>query len=521
MQLRAQAEIDFEVESDNDWDSDDGLPLSNFIERRPKNSKTFAYTLNKDLENSFLEWQPIQNVKNNRSPGTTFKIFFDKDLVEEIVNFSNVYSQQKNRTGDITVDEMYCFLGVLLVSGYASVSRRHMYWQNCDDTQNKLISAAISRDRFQFIMSNLHCNDNTTLDKNDKYCKLRPLFNNLNKKFFDFAPIEQNHSFDEAMIPYFGRHTCKQFIRGKPIRWGYKFWVGTLRLGYIVYFDPYQGSSTTISEKYKHMGLGASVVLQYADMLQKMPYQPFHLFFDNFFSSLSLLKELKLRNIQATGTIRENRIPKSPFSNSTFLKKKARGTFEYGVADNEIALCKWNDNSVVTLATNACTVFPVHKVKRFSQSEKKHVSIDQPRLIKAYNENMGGVDRSDQNIGQYRVSIRGKKWYFPLFSHCVDMVVQNSWHLHKNDGGTLDQLQFRRDIGTELLESHKKSTKKGPSKLPKNAHQYTRYDRLDHLVIYQENQRRCAVCHKKANFLCQKCNISLHPKDCFINYHTN
>ncbi|XP_030748675.1 piggyBac transposable element-derived protein 3-like [Sitophilus oryzae] len=266
VQLRAQAEIDFEVESDNDWDSDDGLPLSNFIERRPKNSKTFAYTLNKDLENSFLEWQPIQNVKNNRSPGTTFKIFFDKDLVEEIVNFSNVYSQQKNRTGDITVDEMYCFLGVLLVSGYASVSRRHMYWQNCDDTQNKLISAAISRDRFQFIMSNLHCNDNTTLDKNDKYCKLRPLFNNLNKKFFDFAPIEQNHSFDEAMIPYFGRHTCKQFIRGKPIRWGYKFWVGTLRLGYIVYFDPYQGSSTTISEKYKHMGLGASVVLQYAQI---------------------------------------------------------------------------------------------------------------------------------------------------------------------------------------------------------------------------------------------------------------
>ncbi|XP_030752324.1 piggyBac transposable element-derived protein 3-like [Sitophilus oryzae] len=180
VQLRAQAEIDFEVESDNDWDSDDGLPLSNFIERRPKNSKTFAYTLNKDLENSFLEWQPIQNVKNNRSPGTTFKIFFDKDLVEEIVNFSNVYSQQKNRTGDITVDEMYCFLGVLLVSGYASVSRRHMYWQNCDDTQNKLISAAISRDGFQFIMSNLHCNNNTTLDKNDKYCKLRPLFNNLN-----------------------------------------------------------------------------------------------------------------------------------------------------------------------------------------------------------------------------------------------------------------------------------------------------------------------------------------------------
>lgn len=186
-----------------------------------------------------------------------------------------------------------------------------------------------------------------------------------------------------------------------------------------------------------------------------------------------------------------------------------------------IALCKWNDNSVVTLATNACSVLPVNKVKRFSQSEKKHVYIDQPRLIKAYNENMGGVDRSDQNIGQYRVSIRGKKWYFPLFSHCVDMAAQNSWHLHRNDGGTLDQLQFRRDIGTQLLETYRKITKKGPSKLPKNALQFSRYDRLDHLVTYHESQRKCAVCHKKANFVCQKCDVGLHPKNCFVAYHTN
>lgn len=104
------------------------------------------------------------------------------------------------------------------------------------------------------------------------------------------------------MIPYFGRLSGKQFIRGKPIRWGYKFWIDALRLGYIVYFDHYQGCSTT-PDKYKHMGLGASVVLQYADVLEKMPYDSFHLYFDNFFTSLSLLKELKLRNIKATGTL--------------------------------------------------------------------------------------------------------------------------------------------------------------------------------------------------------------------------
>nr|CAI5843335.1 unnamed protein product [Callosobruchus analis] len=370
-------------------------------------------------------------------------------------------------------------------------------------------------------MSNIHCNDNNNLEKNDRFSKIRPLFNALNNKFFNNSPVEENHSVDEAMVPYFGRHGCKQFIRGKPIRWGYKFWVGATRTGYIVHFDPYQGSSSTLPEQYSDLGLGSAVVLQYADVLQRMPYGPFHLFFDNYFTSLSLLKELGARNMKGTGTIRENRIPECPLKRSSDLKVSDRGTFDYSLVDDDIVICKWNDNSVVTLASNASAVFPLHNAKRFSKSEKKHIYISQPSIIKSCNENMGGVDRSDQNIGQYRTTIRGKKWYFPLIAHCVDMAVQNAWHLHKQNGGILDQLSFRRAISNELLETHKKTTKRGPSRAPKSVHEYSRYDRLDHLVVYQEQQRRCAICHKKANFICHKCTVSLHPKDCFYDYHTH
>lgn len=88
-------------------------------------------------------------------------------------------------------------------------------------------------------MTHLHCCDNTNLNSKDRFAKLRPLFDLLNKKFQEYAPIEENHSIDEAMIPYYGGHPCKQFIRGKPIRWGYKFWVGSTRLGYVICFDPY------------------------------------------------------------------------------------------------------------------------------------------------------------------------------------------------------------------------------------------------------------------------------------------
>lgn len=519
-QLRIECEVEAEVDSSNEWDSDDELPLANFVQHKPKKIKSFSYSKQDLTHTTFLPWSPVQTVKNQRSPASLFKLFFDDTVVNQILDYTNLYARQKNLPGDVTIDELFSFIGVLILSGYCSVSRRKMYWQNADDTNNKLVTAAISRDRFQYLMNNIHFNDNNELDKEDKFSKMRPLFDSLNKKFIEYAPIEEYHSVDEAMVPYFGRHGCKQFIRGKPIRWGYKLWVGATRLGYIVNFDPYQGSNSNIPDEYSQLGLGSAVVLKYADVLNTLPYGPFHLVFDNYFTSLSLMRELKLRNIKATGTIRENRIPGSPLQSAKDMKKKDRGSFDYAVADNDIVICKWHDNSVVSLASNSSSVFPLGKAKRYSQSEKKHVQIDQPCLIKLYNENMGGVDRSDQNIGQYRITIRGKKWYFPLWSHCVDMVIQNAWHLQKLDGGTLDQLSFRRSISVELLETHKRTTRRGPSKAPKNQHEHSRYDGRGHLVVYCENQRRCALCHKRANFMCHKCQVALHPKECFFKYHT-
>ena len=322
-QLRGNVEL--RKPPEEHWDSDDEKPLSTFVLRKPKLLKTFDYKIGCDLETASKEWKDMSYVSNNMSPAAWFLMFFDQEIINSILEYSNTYARQKNRSGDITRDEILSFIGVLVLSGYIPLPRKRMFWQNTTDTNNKLVCEAISRDRFQYMMNNIHCNDNTKLNKEDKYSKMRPLFDILNKKFFDHAPIEENHSIDESMVPYFGRHSGKQFIRGKPIRWGYKIWVGALRLGYIVYFDPYQGSSTTLPDRYKHLGLGASVVLQYSDVLKEMPHEPFHLFFDNYFTSISLLLELKQRNVKATGTMRENRIPKSPLSNSATLKKRNVG----------------------------------------------------------------------------------------------------------------------------------------------------------------------------------------------------
>ncbi|KAK9712101.1 Thrombospondin type 1 domain [Popillia japonica] len=81
----------------------------------------------------------------------------------------------------------------------------------------------------------------------------------LNAKFIDFAATEECHSVNESMVPYFGRHGSKQFMKGKPIRWAYKVWSGTTTSGYVEWFEPYQSSATKLPEHYKNLGLGVSV----------------------------------------------------------------------------------------------------------------------------------------------------------------------------------------------------------------------------------------------------------------------
>ncbi len=62
---------------------------------------------------------------------------------------------------------------------------------------------------------------------------------------------------------------------------------------------------------------------------------------------------------------------------------------------------------------------------------------------------MGGVDRMDQNIACYRISIRSRKRWWPLLAYLLDVAMQNSWIIYRQTDGArhhpLDQLEFRRE----------------------------------------------------------------------------
>ena len=92
-----------------------------------------------------------------------------------------------------------------------------LFWVCSADVHNDVVSSMMSRNRFNEIMKYLHLADNTYLDPNDKFSKVGPLLDKLNKQCLLNHLPEQRASIDESMVPYFRRHECKQFMKNKPV----------------------------------------------------------------------------------------------------------------------------------------------------------------------------------------------------------------------------------------------------------------------------------------------------------------
>lgn len=217
--------------------------------------------------------------------------------------------------------------------------------------------------------------------------------------------------------------------------------------------------------------------------------------------------------------MRDNRTKKCPLVSVKDMKKKARAEFDYKFdSANEILFVRWLDNSVCTMATNHDFVNPLGKVKRWSSTAGRKVDVNIPLLFQNYNKGMGGVDQADQSIAAYRIAIRGKKWWWVIFTYMLDLSISNAWRLYKlANEDNMDQLQFRRNICRFYLRQLQVGKRRKPSSLVPNMNN----DNIGHFPEKLQNQLRCTICHMKARWQCKKCIKTLCiEKGCFEKFHT-
>ena len=448
----------------------------------------------------------------NSSPCEFFQQVFTRELLENILEQSNLYASQHGRTLNMTMEELLGIIGVMMMTGYRTTHNKRHLWSAKDDVSSVWAQELMPRNRFLELLQNLHLADNSKIST-DRYYKVRPYFEHLNNGF-KTAALTRNLSVDETMVPYYGRHSTKQFIRGKPVRYGYKLWCLAASSGYLYHAEPYCGADTQLADT--GMGKGADVVL---GLLDKCSVPRGHtVYFDNLFTSLELLDALSDLGLGGCGTVRENRLGGAPFSDKKVLEKKQRGAMEW-LSDGDNLVVRWNDNRVVTVATNCEPLEPLVTASRYVKKQGGRVNVEMPGPLHSYNTHMGGVDLFDQCVAGYRSTIRSKKWWWPLFQWGVDAARTNAWFLSQRHVKG-QQLPFLRELTYVLI---KKNTVPRPPSTFAGRHQTPedlRYDGLHHWPAELESRfHRCKVCNSRTNMSCEKCAIPIHPK-CMKMYHT-
>ena len=206
------------------------------------------------------------------------------------------------------------------------------------------------------------------------------------------------------------------------------------------------------------------------------------------------------------------------------MARKHRGTMDYrNDSTNKIVVTRWNDNSVVTLASNCQVVNPVGKAKWYSGKESKIIEIDEPYVVRYYNQNMGGANRMVKNISFYRIPVRIKKWWMPLFIFMPDAAIQNAWLLYRKSDASklrpLNLLGFRREF-VDICRRKYSSRQRGvgsverpilvASKKLVKVPEPVRFDGQGNYPGSSLTQRRCTYCGMRVKFICEKCNVGLH-----------
>ena len=277
----------------------------------------------------------------------------------------------------------------------------------------------MTRSRFEAINAFFHVvtPQDEAANSSDPLKKVRKFYDAVKAKCLELYQPLQQLSVDERMVKSKARTHFRQFIRNKPTKWGFKFWVLADSTGFTSDCSLYCGKQRgrPISDN----GLAFDVV---TDILHTFDYQGYSVYFDNLYTSPTLLHALKEKKFSATGTLRTNRrgIPSSVLAMKVALSRAdvPRGTGYYIRDSDDLYVC-WRDNNCVCIMSNE---HPGHsegmarRAAKTSTGAYQTADVPLPATVKYYNQFMGGVDKSDQLISYHRILRQTKKYWKTIFT---------------------------------------------------------------------------------------------------------
>ena len=187
--------------------------------------------------------------------------------------------------------EMRTFFAMNIMMGIISLPSYEMYWKADSRLNQSSVSAVMTKRRYEKLSQYVHLADNSAMPAPntpgyDPLYKVRPLVETCERTFRIHYVPHKELGVDEAMVGFKGRLSWLQYMPAKPTKWGMKVWeCCNATNGYCCSFQVYTGKEKQVRER----GLGHRVVV---DLVRPYFGRGYHVYFDNFFTSVPLVQEL-------------------------------------------------------------------------------------------------------------------------------------------------------------------------------------------------------------------------------------
>lgn len=521
-----------------EWESEDELSLA-VIRQQELRKKAIVWTDDNShvtRVNTFISQTGPNIPENIETPTDIFSYLFPDSLISEIVFQTNLYALQKNGGSNnfvpTTNAEVKSFLAVNILMSMKKMPSYKDYWSSKEEVRDHFICSVLSRDRFTWLLSNIHLNDNSVQPKKgqpnyDKLYKVRPLLSKLTETFLLSLNPSEFQSVDESMIKFKGRSSLRQYMPMKPTKRGYKVWIRADATGYVCEFQIYSGK---VDIHTVEKNLGHRVV---KDLTRTLVGKHHKVFFDNYFNSVELQRELLADGIYGCGTIRKGRRNYPEFKADKSMK---RGDKDWRVSTDGLAAVKWMDRRSVLLLGNYHDPSIMEVVSRKTRNGTVE-EISCPVMVKHYNKHMGYVDKFDMLKSLYEVDRKSHKWWHRIFFYFIDASIVNAFILFqkRSHSKCMTLKEFRLSVARGLIGATSSSTnKRGRNSVIQEPNRYkkiipveVRHDQCAHLPV-RCGSVRCAHCSTSKDvhrtiWKCSTCNVGLclnKERNCFLTFHT-
>lgn len=352
----------------------------------------------------------------------SFKLFLTEESITRIYHHTRARSQ--GMLDNCSLNEFKAFIGVLILTGCHRSSKTNTKELWSVKYGMPFLRVVMSRNRFVLILRFL-CFESADYvaahKRTDKLAGLRNFTNALAERCRAVYAMSEYVTVDEMLSPFFGRCPIRQFIKEKLAKFGVKLWMlcDADSPSYCGNFQVYVGAPTINGHKVREAGLATRVV---KDLCQYIYNTGRNVTMDNYFTNVSLVRDLFRDGLTTLGTIGRNRVglPQIMLSN-------ARGA-------SSVIYAFHGPMVAISYAPPTKPAKKVKVVTLLSSMVHSDELVDgKPIVIKEYNITKGGVDTFTELCKEYTCKRSTRKWWKSLWFTFVDICMQNGYAVWMRD----------------------------------------------------------------------------------------